>query len=202
MGTENRQPPGGGSNALGIDSIEQWLADVTGLHRPMTWIQLAGGHSNLTFRVEGFDGTAIVVRRPPVGRLQHAAHDMHREFRVISALWPTEVSVPKPIAITEDPTHTDAPTYAMQWVEGRTPYSRRDIEDYLDLDARDRLSRSFIDTLAALHSLDPDTVGLGDLGKRTSYLERQLHSWHKSLQASSPSGADERLERIHRLLVE
>jgi aminoglycoside phosphotransferase (APT) family kinase protein len=196
---EDPHPPAGLSTAYS-ESVGEWLKqEVSAIEAPLRWTQLTGGHSNLTFRVAGANGVTAVVRRPPIGELQKTAHDMRREFRVISALWPTDVPVPEPIAITDDPSITDAPIYAMAWVEGRSLFSRPDADAYLSTQARDRLSRSFIRTLANLHQVDPDAVGLGALGKRTSYVERQLRRWHSSLDQLSD--VDDRMEGIYRLLI-
>jgi aminoglycoside phosphotransferase (APT) family kinase protein len=176
-----------GSEVAGIDvaRVSAWLvANGTGIEPPLVFEALPGGHSNFTYRVSDARGRSFVLRRPPMGELLPSAHDMGREYRLISALWPTPVPVPEPIAHCTDPAVTGAPFYAMGFVEGKGLYCAGDVEGYLDGGARARTGPSFIDTLAALHALDPDAVGLGDLGKRDSYVGRQLNRWYQSWNAS------------------
>ncbi len=168
----------------------------------MRWTKLPGGHSNFTYRVDDADGRALVVRRPPLGDLLPTAHDMRREYTVISALWPTPVPVPEPLAYADDEAVTGAKFYAMGWVEGRSLYTAAETVEHLpDEEARARTGPSFIDTLAVLHSLDPDDVGLDRLGKRTSYVGRQLHRWYESWNASKHRELPE-VDRLYRLLVD
>jgi aminoglycoside phosphotransferase (APT) family kinase protein len=169
------------------DRVTAWLVErVTGLQPPLRWTKLPGGHSNFTYRVDDADGRALVLRRPPLGELLPTAHDMRREFTVISALWPTPVPVPEPLAYTDDEAVTGAQFYAMGWVEGRSLYTAAEAAEHLPSEeSRAPTGPSFIDTLAALHRLDPDDVGLGGLGKRTSYVGRQLHRWYESWKAST-----------------
>jgi aminoglycoside phosphotransferase (APT) family kinase protein len=175
---------------------------VPPLQPPFRWTKLPGGHSNFTYRLDDAAGRALVVRRPPLGELLPTAHDMRREFTVISALWPTPVPVPEPLAYTDDETVTGAQFYAMGWVEGRSLYTAAETSEHLpEEEARARTGPSFIDTLAALHSLDPDDVGLGDLGKRTSYVGRQLHRWYQSWEASKDRDLPD-VDRLYTFLVD
>jgi aminoglycoside phosphotransferase (APT) family kinase protein len=126
---------------------------------------------------------------------------MGREFTLISALWPTPVPVPEPIAFSDDPGITGARFYAMGWVEGRSLYTAEDAAEHLTEPARARTGPSFIDTLAELHLLDPDEVGLGGLGKHDSYVGRQLHRWYASWNASKNRDLPD-VDRLHDFLVE
>lgn len=186
-----------------VARVTAWLGErIPGLAPPLRWTLLAGGHSNFTYRVDDEAGRAFVVRRPPLGELLPTAHDMGREFTVISALWPTPVPVPEPIAYCDDEAVTGARFYAMGWVEGRALYSDQDAEEHLpSIEARRRTGPSFVDTLAALHALDPDEVGLGGLAKRDSYVGRQLHRWYASWNASKDHERPE-IDRLHAFLVE
>jgi aminoglycoside phosphotransferase (APT) family kinase protein len=183
--------------------VTAWLADqIPSLQAPLRWTKLPGGHSNFTYRVDDAGGQTLVVRRPPLGELLPTAHDMHREFTVISALWPTPVPVPEPLAYTDDKTVTGAPFYAMGWVEGRSLYTAAETAEHIPSEeARARTGPAFIDTLAALHSLDPDDVGLGGLGKRTSYVGRQLHRWYESWNASKNRELPD-VDRLYTFLVD
>jgi aminoglycoside phosphotransferase (APT) family kinase protein len=185
------------------DRVTAWLAErIDRLQPPLRWTKLPGGHSNFTYRVDDAGGRAVVLRRPPLGELLPTAHDMRREFTVISALWPTPVPVPEPLAFTDDEAVTGAPFYAMSWVEGRSLYTAAETAEHLSSEvARARTGPSFIDTLAALHRLDPDEVGLGGLGKRSSYVGRQLHRWYESWQASK-TGERPDVDRLYTFLVQ
>ncbi|MFV0307756.1 MAG: phosphotransferase family protein [Desertimonas sp.] len=186
-----------------VNRVEPWLAaHVDGLRAPFRWTRLTGGHSNFTYRVDDAEARSMVVRRPPLGELLPTAHDMRREYTLISALWPTPVPVPEPLAFCEDESVTGARFYAMGWVEGRSLYNAAETAAHLpSLDVRARTGPSFIDTLADLHTLDPDEVGLGDLGKRTSYVGRQLHRWNESWLASKDRERPD-VERLYRFLVD
>jgi aminoglycoside phosphotransferase (APT) family kinase protein len=185
-----------------VSKVTDWLADrVPDLVPPLRWTRLEGGHSNFTYRVDDAAGRAMVLRRPPMGVLLPTAHDMGREFTLISALWGTPVPVPEPIAFCDDDDVTGANFYVMGWVEGRPLYTAREAEEHLTVEARALTGPSFIDVLAALHALDPDEVGLGGLGKRDSYVGRQLRRWYSSWNASKDrelSGVDQ----IHAFLTE
>ncbi|WP_416984215.1 phosphotransferase family protein [Streptomyces sp. T028] len=152
---------------------------------PLTGRLIEGGRSNLTYEVA--DGTGKwVVRRPPLGHVLATAHDMRREHRVISALHPTSVPVPRPVLLCENPENEavlGSPFYVMEFVEG-TPY--RTAADLAPLGAqrtRDAVL-SLVDTLVELHAVDPAEVGLADFGRPEGFLDRQLRRWGKQLDAS------------------
>jgi aminoglycoside phosphotransferase (APT) family kinase protein len=143
---------------------------------------IEGGRSNLTYAVT--DGTAKwVVRRPPLGHVLATAHDMKREHRVISALHPTSVPVPRPILLCEDDEVLGAPFYVMEFVEG-TPY--RTAGELLPLGPERTRGAvlELVDTLVELHAVDPAEVGLADFGRPEGFLDRQLRRWGKQLDAS------------------
>ncbi|MEW2630397.1 phosphotransferase family protein [Streptomyces sp. NPDC048389] len=149
---------------------------------PLSARLIQGGRSNLTYAVT--DGTSRwVVRRPPLGHVLATAHDMKREHRVISALAPTAVPVPRPVVLCEDESVVGSPFYVMEFVEG-TPY--RTAEQLAPLGAeRTRAAvLSLTDTLVDLHAVDPEGVGLGDFGRPEGFLDRQLRRWGKQLAAS------------------
>jgi aminoglycoside phosphotransferase (APT) family kinase protein len=178
---------GNAAQPVGYDvaAVEAWIArHAPRLKPPLRWTRLEGGHSNLTYRIEDAQGTRAVIRRPPMGQLLPKAHDMGREFALISALGPTPVPVPEAIAFCEDPSVTGAHFYIMQEVDGHPLYSANDTRKWAPETVRQKLGHSFIDVLADLHSVDPDAVGLGDLGKKDNYIGRQLSTWYKSWNAS------------------
>ena len=180
-------------------AVEAWIVDNTdALTPPLRWEQLEGGHSNLTFRLIDDSGRTAVVRRPPLGELLPKAHDMAREYTIISGLGPTGFPVPRAIGLCTDTEVTGAVFYVMSEVPGRAMYTVEDVDEHLDLEARAATGRSFIGTLARLHSIDPTDVGLEDLARHDGYVSRQLRTWYGSWQASM-EGAGYDDSRIHEL---
>ena len=180
-------------------AVEAWIDEnVEGVTPPLVWTRLLGGHSNLTYRIDDAEGRAAVIRRPPQGQLLPKAHDMSREWSLISALGPTPVPVPAAIAFCENPDVTGAWFYIMGLVDGRPLYSAEDTQEWVPEESRSKLAHAFFDVLADLHAVDPDEVGLGELGKRDSYVGRQLKTWYRSWTASmEPAKFDD--PRAHQL---
>ena len=148
----------------------------------LTVAHIAGGKSNLTYRVG--DGTRTwVVRRPPLGHVLATAHDMPREHRVISALAPTDVPVPATYALCEETDVVGAPFYVMQDVPGR-PYRTAGELAALGPERTRVVSERMVDTLAALHTVDPLSVGLGSFGRPDGFLERQVRRWRGQMERS------------------
>ena len=169
---------------LHVDSVGRWIeANVEGTRGPFGASLIGGGRSNLTFAVTGADGRRLVVRRPPLGHVLATAHDVGREFRIIAALGPTPVPVPAALALCTDESVNGAPFYVMEFVDG-VVLDRPEKADLLDPPTRARASESLVDTLAELHAVDIDAVGLGDLAKRDGYIERQLRRWRRQWEAS------------------
>ena len=149
---------------------------------PLTASVIAGGRSNLTYLVT--DGsTSWVVRRPPLGHVLATAHDMGREFKILSALKDTDVPVARPLAMCTDESILGAPFYVMQYVEGTTYRFAPQFETVGPVRTAS-ISRHFTEKLAVLHALDPVSVGLGDLGRPDGYVERQIRRWGKQFESS------------------
>jgi len=186
---------------LGYDlpQVSAWLAQaVPQLQPPLHWQRLEGGHSNLTYLLTDTSGRRAVIRRPPLGELLPKAHDMGREWALISALGPTPVPVPQALGFCEDTAVTGAHFYVMGHVDGLPLYSAAEAEARVPMALRPTLGESFIDVLADLHAVDPQAVGLGGLGQPTGYIARQLKTWYRSWQASvAPAQLDD--PRAHRL---
>ncbi len=182
-----------------VDAVNQWVKEnVPALTPPFKWTRLEGGHSNLTYRLEDANGKLAVIRRPPQGELLPRAHDMSREWALISALAGTDVPVPAPLGFCESPDVIGAWFYIMGNVDGRPLYNADETNDWVPTERRRVLAESFIDVLSALHALDPDEIGLGELGKRDSYVTRQLNTWYRSWTASvEPAQYDD--PRAHEL---
>jgi aminoglycoside phosphotransferase (APT) family kinase protein len=145
---------------------------------------ITGGRSNLTYRIT--DGTRIwVLRRPPLGHVLPTAHDMSREFRVISALAGTDVPVPAPLVLCTEVDVLGAPFYVMDHVEGTVLDEARLAG--MDAAVAGRVSAELLDTLVALHGVDPESVGLGDFGRPQGFLDRQVQRWHAQSLGSQQS---------------
>ncbi|MFJ9557507.1 phosphotransferase family protein [Nocardiopsis sp. NPDC101807] len=170
---------------------------------PLRGRVVAGGKSNLTYVVG--DGTGEwVVRRPPLGHVLATAHDMSREYRVMTALRDTAVPVPRTHLLCEDPEVLGAPFYVMEYVGG-TPFRTRDEIAPLGPGAARRVAEELIATLGALHAVVPEEVGLGAFGRPEGFLERQVRRWGKQLDASRSRdvpGIDELRARLAASLPE
>ncbi|MBX6166567.1 phosphotransferase family protein [Thermobispora bispora] len=179
----NVDPPG-----LDLTRLAAYLEDQGLTRGPLTAELITGGKSNLTYVVR--DATAeYVVRRPPLGHVLATAHDMGREYRVMTALRDTPVPVPRTYHLCTDPEVIGAPFYVMEHVAGERP------------PMTPALAHELIDVLAALHSIPPESVGLADFGRPDGYLERQVRRWKKQLDASRSRdipGIDELFQRLSR----
>lgn len=163
----------------GIDEVRvgAWLdQNVDGASSPYTYELIAGGRSNITFKVTDANGTQMVLRRPPMGHVLATAHDMAREHRIISAVGKTGVPVPRTLGLCTDVEVNGAPFYVMDYVPGvvlDSPQKGELLPEHLRMTASEHL----VDVMADLHAVDVDVVGLGDLAKREGYVERQVKRW-------------------------
>ncbi|RZO84080.1 MAG: phosphotransferase family protein [OM182 bacterium] len=166
-----------GLEGIDVVAVTAWLADrLENLETPLDFELLAGGHSNLTYRVTDGAANTYVLRRPPLGHVLQSAHDMGREHKIIFALQGSSVPVATTVGLCADDSVNDAPFYVMNYVAGPVLHSH---EAAAALSEKDRgaLGLHVIDVLAALHQIDPDAVGLGDLGRKEAYLQRQMKRW-------------------------
>lgn len=177
--------PAASPEAPGIEPgpLAEWLAaHVAGLVPPFHVALIAAGGSNLTYRVTDAAGRVVALRRPPVTAVLPTAHDVEREWRILRALRAHGgVPVPEPLAFCSDPAVTGAPFFVMEFVDGlilRTPADTAGFapSDYL------AATESLVDVQVALHALDVDAVGLGDLARaREGYVARQLRRWKRQV---------------------
>jgi len=163
----------------GIDAegVEGWFrANVPQVEPPLSYRRISGGRSNLTFEVSDRAARRWALRRPPLGKRLGSAHDMAREHKVISALARTPVRVAPVVGLCEDESVNGAPFYAMEWVEGPVLRQSADAECFGAAERRE-IGERVVDTLVEIHAVDPDSVGLGDLGRKQDYVARQLKRW-------------------------
>jgi aminoglycoside phosphotransferase (APT) family kinase protein len=152
------------------------------MRAPLSPSLIAAGGSNLTFRVDDAAGRSVALRRPPVAAVLATAHDMDREWRILAALVGTDVPVPDLLARCDDPEVTGAPFYVMSFADGTILRTEQD-GAALDAAAAETATDSLVDVQVALHALDVDAIGLGDLAApRTGYVERQLRRWHTQVE--------------------
>ena len=184
----------------GIDAagLEAWFAaNVPAAVPPLTYERIAGGHSNLTYRVADAAGNEWALRRPPLGKTLSSAHDMAREHRVVSALGTTPVPVAPVVGLCEDESVNGAPFYVMDFVRGPVLRGTSEAEaSFPDAGDRHEIGMRVADTLAAIHAVDPDAVGLGDLGRKEDYVARQLRRWYGQWEKSKTRELAS-IDRVH-----
>jgi aminoglycoside phosphotransferase (APT) family kinase protein len=171
----------------GIDKaqVEAWFAEhVPAARLPLTFERISGGHSNLTYGVRDSAAGRWALRRPPLGKRLGSAHDMEREHRVVSALAGTPVPVPPVAGFCEDESVNEAPFYVMEFVEGPILRGLAEADAFPDEGDRRAIGERVVDTLVEIHTVDPDAVGLGELGRKEDYVARQLHRWQGQWEKS------------------
>ncbi|NOT86852.1 MAG: phosphotransferase [Lysobacter sp.] len=167
---------------LPVESLATYLeTHVAGFRGPLTAAKFKGGQSNPTYRIDAASGTYVLRRKPP-GRLLPSAHAVDREFRALQALHGTSVPVAQPLHLCSDESVIGSMFYLMGFVDGRIFWD----PSLPDMDSAGRASiyLGIIDAMAALHTVDPVAVGLGDYGKSGNYFERQIKRWTEQYRAS------------------
>lgn len=180
-----------------LDRLVPWFSEHVAPVESLRATVVGHGRSNLTYRIES-GSEAWVLRRPPLSHVQPTAHDMAREFRVISAL-AGRIPVPRTFALCDDPSVIGAPFYVMEHVVGLVPVNPTEVAERYDEAQRRRMGEELIDTLAALHSLDPAEVGLADFGKPQGYIERQVRRFSEQLERIKSRDLSEMEELARRL---
>lgn len=179
-----------GKDLLDESGIITWLAKAGITDAEDVRISLvAGGRSNLTFRLDLPDTRRWILRRPPAGNTLQSAHDVLREFRVLAALGST--AVPVPVVHGSDAGGAiGVPFYVMDFVDGVVPSTPESITHW-SMAARHQCGLDLIDALAELHDVDAASVGLSNLGRPTGYLERQLRRWQQQWTQSTQRSVPE-----------
>jgi aminoglycoside phosphotransferase (APT) family kinase protein len=174
----------GGPEGVDLASLRTFFTDhVEGADgRPLSAELIAGGRSNLTYRISD-DEHDWVLRRPPLGHVLPTAHDMGREYRVLTALADTDVPVPKTFAFCDDIEVNGAPFYVMELVHGRILRTGDEMVT-LTKEQAAACSRQLVDVLARIHAVDYEAVGLGDFGHPDGFMERQVRRWGEQWERS------------------
>jgi aminoglycoside phosphotransferase (APT) family kinase protein len=173
-----------GAPGIDVARVSDWLAKaLPELTPPFRFSRVGQGQSNLTFRVDDAAAHSVVLRRPPLGELLASAHDVGREYRILSALAPVGARVPRPLATCSESDVTGAPFYVMEFVDGLILTAARTAER-LPATAREAAGRSIVDTLVELHDVDVDAAGLAEFRRPESLVSRQLRRWARQWEAS------------------
>ena len=190
----------GAPDGIDVEGVTRWLEERTELLGPLDVEVIQGGRSNLTYRVTDPAGRQVILRRPPLHGVIESAHDMGREHRIIAALAATEVPVPPVVGFEPEADVTGAPFYVMRFVDGAVLRDQETAEQAVDDAARRTAGLDLVDVLVRLHAVDPDEVGLGDLGRKQDYLARQLRRWHGQLEKARTRELP-LLDEVHARLV-
>ena len=180
------------SAVVGIDeaNVSTWMGEHVNAVAPLTFELIAGGRSNLTYRVVDANGTAFALRRPPTSHVLPTAHDMVREFTVISAMYPLGVPVAEPLGLCVDEEVNERPFYVMEFVDGAILRDRAQAEATFDEAIRGVIGDHLAATLAQLHDVDVERAGLGELARHDGYIERQLRRWTTQYEQMHVEGVD------------
>ncbi|SMX93536.1 phosphotransferase family protein [Brevibacterium antiquum] len=186
---------------LNLTALAVWMRDigepVTG---ELSGTRVGQGQSNLTYRIDDEAGHSWIARRPPLGKLLASAHDVVREYQIMSALQGSGVPVPTTIGVCTDVAVADVPVFVMAHVEG-TVVDDEETTRALSPEVRRRLGLDLARTLAKVHAVDIDAVGLGELASRRPYAPRQLKRWTRQLEESRTQERPD-LDALTQLLVE
>jgi len=181
------------------ENVTAWFSEnIPGVSLPLSFGLITGGRSNLTYKVVDGKQQTFALRRPPLGPVLESAHNMGREYKIISALGSTDIPVAPALGLCQDKSVNGADFYVMGFVEGQVYTSSIQAENIAMAD-RKALGLNIIDSLAQLHLLDPDRIGLGDLGKKEDYVARQVRRWTKQYEDAKTHAIPE-MEELSRLL--
>ena len=170
-----------------VAALERWMAEhVEGFAGPLTVSQFKGGQSNPTYRLDAPSGRAFVLRRKPPGKLLPGAHAVDREARVMSALGAQGFPVPHAHGLCEDENVIGTPFFVMDLVEGRIVWEA--VFPGLSPQERAEHFDAMNATIAKLHSYDPEAIGLGDYGRASGFVERQVARWSKQYESDVEAG--------------
>jgi len=178
-----------------VATLERWMGDnVDGFNGPLTVSQFKGGQSNPTYRLDTPSGRAFVLRRKPPGKLLPGAHAVDREARVMSALGKQGFPVPCVHGLCDDENVIGTPFFVMDLVEGRIIWEA----SFPGLSPSERAAHfdAMNAAIARLHSFDPEAIGLGDYGRATGFVERQVARWSKQYETDVEAGRVPAMDRL------
>jgi aminoglycoside phosphotransferase (APT) family kinase protein len=173
---------------------------LPGSERPLRVRQFGGGAANLTYLLD-FEGEEYVLRRPPLGPVAPSAHDMGREFRVLSTLHRVFAPAPRALLSCEDPMVLGAPFFVME--RRRGVVVRRTFPSIYasQPDAPRRMAEALVDTLVDLHAVDYASLGLEGLGKAAGFVDRQIEGWRRRWEAARLEDVPD-MDLVHRWLAD
>ena len=183
---------------INLETLLPWFREHVAPVDSLEAAIIGHGRSNLTYRLTS-GGQHWVLRRPPLSHVLPTAHDMRREFRVISAMRGTAVPAPIAYAYCEDPDVNDRPFYVMEFVDGVIPVDPAEVSRRYTEEQRRHMGEHLIDVLAALHTLDPESVDLGDFGKPEGFIARQVKRFTGQIETSVTRPVPELKELARRL---
>ena len=178
-----------------VAALERWMTDhVPGVAGPLKVSQFKGGQSNPTYRIDSPSGRSFVLRRKPPGKLLPGAHAVDREARVMSALGKQGFPVPHVYGVCDDENVIGTPFFVMDLVDGRIIWE----PTFPGLTSSDRAAHfgAMNSTIARLHSFDPEAVGLGDYGRASGFVERQVARWSKQYETDVEAGRVVAMDRV------
>ncbi|MFD1813246.1 phosphotransferase family protein [Rhodococcus gannanensis] len=187
---------------MGIDShaATRWFGDLgVAFAGDLTFDRIGLGQSNLTYLVTDGEGSRWVLRRPPLGHLLASAHDVAREARIMAALADTDVPAPRILGVAQDPAVSEVPLVLMEHIDGQV-VDTMEIAESLTPQRRREIAESLPRTLAKIHAVDIDEVGLSDLASHKPYAARQLKRWAGQWEQSKTRELPE-LDDLTRRLV-
>jgi aminoglycoside phosphotransferase (APT) family kinase protein len=171
-------------------NVSAWMTRHTGAVAPLVFDLVAGGRSNLTYRVTDATGATFALRRPPLSHVLPTAHDMVREYTIISTLAPLGIPVAQPLGLCTDEAVNERPFYVMEFVEGAILRDRAQAEATFDVATRGVIGDRMASTLAQLHDVDVESAGLGGLARHDGYIERQLRRWRTQFDQMRVDGVE------------
>jgi aminoglycoside phosphotransferase (APT) family kinase protein len=176
------------------DALECWMeAHVEGFDGPINVSQFKGGQSNPTYRVDAAFAPYVLRRKPP-GMLLPGAHAIDREYRVLAALGAQGFQVPRVYGLCEDESVIGTPFFVMDMVPGRIVWEAH--FPGMSREARAAHFAAMNATIAQLHGYDPEAIGLGDYGKATGFVERQVARWSKQYLGDTDAGRVPAMDRL------
>ena len=170
--------------------MTKWMVQHVGATAPLTFELIAGGRSNLTYRVSDGAGRRYALRRPPTSHVLETAHDMVREHTVIAALQPLGVPVARPLGLCLDERVNQRPFYVMEFVDGAILRDRAQAHAAFEISTRRVIGDHLAETLAQLHDVNVERAGLENLARHDGYVERQLRRWRRQYEQTRVAGVD------------